>query len=689
MKNMKLVVLAFMFCFTHSSFALEQKPGQVLLDSLDFYLDEAKSYTHYENRSVFHHIDRLIVNGVNQYGMSKKIEKRLIRFLKTGASLSSKQMICFQISVHGSKSSIKPLEKLLKSPETFDIALFALERLPDKAADKALIKYLKKSADIGVINTLGRKRSEKALSVLKSLITHSDGKIRRAAIRAIGEISGKKALEVLQKGRSKTTAAEKSVYSKAMLICAGKLLESEQQTQNAISTYKILTEPSESKSVRNAAFIGLVNSDKNKASDLIYDAITKRDKDLIASAIALIPTACSSENMQMIAKLLPSLEPIHKVQLYSAFIAAGNHSVTENIVTSLEPANDELTKAGVAAISQLGDSSHVATLLHLVIEHPRYEKVVLENLAVMKGRSIDRAMLNIIGHPGTGGQVQFLIMQALADRLTSDIEEQLIAHLNNVQDNQLRREIIKTLGAVSQPSYFLPIFEFLFQTKNSIEMRELEKTLAFIARKMSDSTDKIQIILTKYEAVNDKELQGALLGILGRIGNSEAIPVIENALSDPSYRIRKAAYHALSVWPTTEPLNQLLSLADSTTDRELKSIALHGYVRMIPNLSELAAEEKLTHYQTALDKAVTINDKQIIFAGMSGLPTIASLDVLDDYLDDPGTKRYAVPTIVEIIKNSWRQDRAKVRVLLQKMRNESRDEELLSFIKLMLTRIDE
>jgi len=194
MKNMKLVVLAFMFCFTHSSFALEQKPGQVLLDSLDFYLDEAKSYTHYENRSVFHHIDRLIVNGVNQYGMSKKIEKRLIRFLKTGASLSSKQMICFQISVHGSKSSIKPLEKLLKSPETFDIALFALERLPDKAADKALIKYLKKSADIGVINTLGRKRSEKALSVLKSLITHSDGKIRRAAIRSIGEISGKKAL---------------------------------------------------------------------------------------------------------------------------------------------------------------------------------------------------------------------------------------------------------------------------------------------------------------------------------------------------------------------------------------------------------------------------------------------------------------------------------------------------------------
>ncbi len=689
MKNMKLVVLAFMFCFTHNTFAMEQKPQQVILDSLEFYLEEAKSYNHYENRSVFHHIDRLIVDGVNEYGMSKEIEKRLIHFLKTDASLSSKQMICFQISVHGSKSSIKPLQKLLNSPQTFEIALFALERLPEKAADKALINYLKKSADIGVINTLGRKRSEKALSVLKTLITHSDGKIRKAAIRAIGEISGKKALDVLQKGHSKTTATEKSVYSKAMLICAGKLLESEQYIQKAISTYKILTASSESKSVRNAAFIGLVNSDKNKASDLVYDAITNHDKDLIASAIALIPTACSNENMQMIAKLLPSLEPIHRVQLYSAFIAAGNHSVTENIITSLDPANDELTKAGVAAISQLGDSSHVETLLNLVIDHPKYEEIVLKKLALMKGRSIDRAMLEIMEHTGTGTPTQLLIVKAFADRLTANIEEQLIANLRNVQDSRLRREIIKTLAVVAQPSYFLPIFEFLFQAKNSTELRELEKTLASIARKISDSTEQIQTILNKYEVVEDEELQGALLGILGRIGNPGAMPFIQNALSNPTYRIQKAAYHALAVWPTTEPLNRLLNLVDSTEIRELRAIALHGYIRMIPELSELNAEEKLIHYQAALNKAATINDKQIIFASMSELPTIATLDIFDDYLDDPGTKSYVEQAIVEIITNHWWQDKKKARVLLLKMQNESKDEEVISFTKQMIARIDE
>ncbi len=180
MKYTKMLFIVYLLCFATWTFASEDHSKQGILDSLEYYLENAKAYTHYQNRKVFADIDRLIVNGINEYALSNQIEKRLIRFLKTDASLASKQMICFQLSIHGTKSSVKILEKMLKSPETFDMALFALERLPYSDVDKVLKKFLSKSVNIGIINTLGRRRSKKAISELKSLTTLSDSKIRKA-----------------------------------------------------------------------------------------------------------------------------------------------------------------------------------------------------------------------------------------------------------------------------------------------------------------------------------------------------------------------------------------------------------------------------------------------------------------------------------------------------------------------------
>ena len=96
-------------------------------------------------------------------------ESNLLAFLKTDATFDSKQYVCRELRIIGSEKSVPTLTEMLMDEKTTNIARYALESIPGAEVDEALIESLPKASkkiQIGIINTLGVRKSENSVSAI-------------------------------------------------------------------------------------------------------------------------------------------------------------------------------------------------------------------------------------------------------------------------------------------------------------------------------------------------------------------------------------------------------------------------------------------------------------------------------------------------------------------------------------------
>lgn len=137
----------------------------------------------------------------------------LLRILKEPGSetpaVYRKAMACRRLAVIGTKDVVPAVAALLIDERLSDYARETLEALPDQAAGAALcaaLPKLKGTLQIGVINSLGRRRDSAALESLVKLIHATDAAVAQAASMAVGEIGGTAAARALQPALAKMRA---------------------------------------------------------------------------------------------------------------------------------------------------------------------------------------------------------------------------------------------------------------------------------------------------------------------------------------------------------------------------------------------------------------------------------------------------------------------------------------------------
>ncbi|MGQ9589821.1 MAG: hypothetical protein ACUVYA_05955, partial [Planctomycetota bacterium] len=112
-------------------------------------------------------------------GPEKRIEReaKLIAVLKSDASLHDKMGACRELAVVGTRAAIPALAELLLDEKLSHMARYALEPIPDAAADEALIGALAKASGralAGIAVSLGVRRCARATGPLAELLGHSD-----------------------------------------------------------------------------------------------------------------------------------------------------------------------------------------------------------------------------------------------------------------------------------------------------------------------------------------------------------------------------------------------------------------------------------------------------------------------------------------------------------------------------------
>jgi HEAT repeat protein len=232
-------------------------PAALADEACDKAFEALKTYDWGQDRSVLKPIDDAVVASHKDAAARKELEKRLAAVLSTDVSQAAKDFVCRKLSLIGSAECVPAAAALLGDEKLSHMARYALERIPDAAAVKAMRDALPKVSGklkVGVVNSLGVRRDAESTAAMTALLKDSDAQIAAAAAAALGSIGTPDAAKALDAFEAPEALA--LALADAQLCCAEKLL-ADAKKDDALKIYKALTK-SEVKHVRVAAMRGML-----------------------------------------------------------------------------------------------------------------------------------------------------------------------------------------------------------------------------------------------------------------------------------------------------------------------------------------------------------------------------------------------------------------------------------------------
>ena len=227
-------------------------------ETIDQALEALKTYDWGTDRGPLAPLEAAIVTTRDDAAARAELITKLSAALASEISRDAKDIVCRLLMVVGTAEAVPALAALLASEELSHMARYALERIPDPAAAKALreaIPQLNGKLKAGVIGSLGVRKDADSVAIVAPLLADADPVVARAAACALGDIQTADAVAALS--AASVSAECQMAVTDALLACAEKLLADTQRAE-AMKIYKKFTGDQQPKHVRLAATRGLL-----------------------------------------------------------------------------------------------------------------------------------------------------------------------------------------------------------------------------------------------------------------------------------------------------------------------------------------------------------------------------------------------------------------------------------------------
>ena len=637
-----IVSMAMAACFSFAATSLAQGSGGDIVSDVKTVLDEISDYAYGQSREQLSELRLLVQSSLDSQDARQRIEKEMITFLGSDATFAGKQFVCEQLSIIGTKESVPVLTELLSDEQTADIALYTLQRIPDNAADKALHESLAKvdrEARIGIINTLGEREYKNAVGDLEKLVYDADPQTARSAATALGKIADKAADQALKKASSKTSGDLRGVVLDAYLLCADSLCMQD-ETSQAASIYRELYNEDELTRIQAAALRGLVVTGEEGAVDIILSALKRDNLKIQDVAVGLIRELPGTPDLKNIIAELPNFSEPAQVQLLAAFASRGETAARQAALDATKHQDENVRAAALSALAKIGNESDIPLLLQFAVsgEPTSNQEAARLSLAFLSGASVDQKIIAQI--PGAEPTVKAELVRILGQRNVVEATEMLLTTAAD-PDEAVRRESLKSLAIVATSAHIDKLIQLVVDEENRRIRDEAERTVVLVSQKIEDTSSQAKPVLNVLSSVEDDEARGSLLEVLGRIGGADVLPVLRSELKSSNPEHQKAAIQALSVWPDTKPLDDLLSIVKTTDNEAHKILALRGYISLLRNRGRRWGRDSIAPYLTAMEYATEASEKRMILSGLGRIESTEVITVIAQYLDDPDIKAEA------------------------------------------------
>jgi HEAT repeat protein/type 1 glutamine amidotransferase len=629
--------------------------------SLDAILQDLSSFQYSKNEDILYRLREYVLNNRWTVESRAACEDKILAFLGSAANLDAKLAVCRQLRLIGSEKSVPILAQMLLKDETTDMARYALEKIPGAAADKAFLDGLntvRGDAKLGLISSLGQRKTREAVKPLAVLLADQEPAVASASAIALGRTGGKEAAAALSETYDKAQGAFKSEIASSLLCCAEEFLSSRDYASVDAIFDKILNPqpPLVPVVLRQAALKGkILAAEKNAASGLILETLTRGPQEMHEPAIGLVPMVFKESDITSILALLPKLPEPSQVQILAALVNYLKDVVRPAVLASAKSSSPDVRIAAFRALAKVGDPSTVPLLAERAAGSKGEEQRSARNsLWTLPGKDVDGAVLFwLVGSPSD--LVKSELIQAIGQRGIASGKSLLMTLAGSGPvSNSL--EAAKALRVVASPGDIPALLGILLGMSDETAQEEMESTIGALAQKTSDSYSRaidIEALLaaapnSKLAPVTDIPKRCLLYKTLGKIGDDSSLPLLRAALKDPNAAVQDAAVRALADWPNPTPREDVLEIAQQSKDLIHQVLALRGYVRMIGLEKYQSPEAAVRSLETALALSSRPEEKKLVLGALPDFACPEALTLAESLLNVEGLQEEAQAAVEKI-----------------------------------------
>ena len=577
-------------------------------------------------------------------------DKQIAVLKSAGATLKARNDACRELATIGDPKAIPVLVGLLGDEKMSHMARYALEPLTDASVDAALLAAMGKLKGrplIGVINSIGMRRDEKAVSDLTKLLKNADKGVASAAIAAMGRIATPEALTALSGCRKAPAPELQWAIADASLDAAERLLEGG-KSADAVAIYTELGAESWPRQVRLGAFNGLLASESDKAPERIAAALSGKDKIVRAVAIARIATLKGDGVSARFAAGLPRLPVEAQVMLIDALAGRNDPSARPAIVKAAGHGDAGVRLAAIKALGRLGDTACAEMLCDTIVggKTEPEKQAAQSSLRALGDKGVDAVLIERMS--AAKGDLKIHLINILVDRKADPAAAALLTQAAT-KDPKVQSAAFKGLGRIASPKDLPAILKLLVKVEDDATRREAELAVVAVSRRIASPAAQADDVLAALKTADATPAKRSLLAVLGGIGNDKALAAVKAALGDKNPEIDDAAVRALTVWPDAKATEPLLAIFGAAKDKTHRTLALRGLVRIL-SLDGQDAEETLAVYKKLLGGISQPSDLKLVMSGLGALADPAALKIIEPFMSNKDVQNEARAAYQKVAK---------------------------------------
>ena len=679
-KSLILTAIAALVFSFNSGLAVDRLDNQ----DLESALKQLQHYDYGQDTEILNVIDQGIILAHSDQNFKQKLENAFISVLRSDAARASKAYACRKLMYVGSGKSVPVLGMLLNDPNLTHMALFALERIPDKAVDRVLREALDDTtglAKVGVINSLGNRRDSLALEGLLQALRDDDPEIQKAAVIALGKIG------TLEAARSLEVYARNAPDELHRCIQDGRLRAAEHliregHAKEALPIYQDIYQNGKELHIRLAGFRGLLLTEPSQTAHRLIGALGSDDfykRGFAAHRIAEMP---SGWDMTAYIQSLYQLPSAGQAALIDALAVRGERAAAPTVRTFAGSSNANVREAALKSLGKIGDASDVLLLAQVAARGQGEEhRIARQSLLELEGPEVNRQIVESIQNDDR--QVRVELINSLVARIATSATKDIRQFIND-SDQKVRLAALKALGELGGQTEVVRIIDFLNERENDKDRSGALSALRSICGRLGkESADSILAGLRKASKTNRIDL----LSLLPLVGTGTALQAVRNATNNQDPDIQDAGIRALAQWPDQDAREDLQNLANNASKLNHRVLAFRSFIRLIKEAS-MPDAQKVKHLRDAVRNTERRQEKILALSGFGDIHSLDSLKQMEQFINDKDISDEACAVVVKICSNMGAEYKTDIAVALNRVLQIAKNKRLLGDARELMRQLD-
>ncbi|MDH7502193.1 MAG: HEAT repeat domain-containing protein [Verrucomicrobiota bacterium] len=562
-----------------------------------------------------------------------------------------------------------------------------LEVLPGQVPNIALSRALngtRKNQLIGIIGTLGNRRSRDAVPALIPMLTNSEVQVVTATVAALGKIASDDALAALKGVACAIEPPLLAIDAKAVplaprvryrlnmgvvldaLLECSEAMSQQGRTNAAAQLYAQLAASEVAPWPGRVAAIGaLARSDAAQAMAFVLNMLKQQDEALQALGASLARTM-PHPALESLSTVLYACPTHAQISVVESMADRGDPAVVPLLLKATRYPDPHVQAAAARSLARFSPSTEIVQrLAELASGDGPQANAAIDTLAALPRDNADAAILASLS--STNDSVLVGLIRAAGQRGLAAALPTIVRASSN--DNpRLRRTAIEALGRLGGHREFELLQQHISKPSPATNPMAIVQALTEISQRLNEPEMAARPIVSLLP-VTDAQTRLRLYDCLARLGGTTALNTMRQAAASDDPITREHTVNLLANWPDTSALDELIAIAKTEYNPACRLIVLRGITNLIAHPSARTPDQTFEIYSQTLQVTLTSNEKKLLIPGLASLASPEAMNVLRSCLSDPELQDEAAKSIIQGMVDLILQSPSKARGQIAQLRS--------------------